>query len=238
MGGHHSAVPGTHVWLTPPHIIEALGGRESFDLDPCAPPDSPLPTALACWTEADNGLIQPWVGRVFLNPPYERPLIGQFLARMVNHGVGVALIFARSETAHYQDLVLGAADALFHIRGRLHFHHPDGRRAKHNCGAPSSLVAYGARDAEILSELALDGHFQPLRFRFMPVIAPRRPGSWAEELARVMRERGSLTVAELYRLFEGSDKIQANRNWKAKLRQALQRGPYRNPARGQWELAA
>ncbi len=26
MGAHHSAKPETTVWLTPPHIIEALGG--------------------------------------------------------------------------------------------------------------------------------------------------------------------------------------------------------------------
>ena len=33
MGSHHSAAAGTHVWLTPPHVVDALG---PFDLDPCA----------------------------------------------------------------------------------------------------------------------------------------------------------------------------------------------------------
>jgi hypothetical protein len=34
IGVHHSAKAGSHEWLTPPHILEALGGWENFDLDP------------------------------------------------------------------------------------------------------------------------------------------------------------------------------------------------------------
>ncbi|WP_280940170.1 hypothetical protein [Mesorhizobium sp. WSM1293] len=41
IGSHHSARAGTDVWLTPPAILAALGGAESFDLDPCAPLDRP-----------------------------------------------------------------------------------------------------------------------------------------------------------------------------------------------------
>lgn len=33
MGSHQSAVNKSDVWLTPPHILRALG---EFDLDPCA----------------------------------------------------------------------------------------------------------------------------------------------------------------------------------------------------------
>ena len=37
MGSHHSARAETTTWLTPPHVIEALG---HFDLDPCGHPNS------------------------------------------------------------------------------------------------------------------------------------------------------------------------------------------------------
>lgn len=37
MGSHQSAAMLKDEWLTPPEIIKALGGPESFDLDPCAP---------------------------------------------------------------------------------------------------------------------------------------------------------------------------------------------------------
>lgn len=50
MGSHHSAAAGTHVWLTPPHVVDALG---PFDLDPCASTDRPWDTAAKHYTEHD-----------------------------------------------------------------------------------------------------------------------------------------------------------------------------------------
>lgn len=239
MSGHQSAQPGTHVWLTPPYILDAVGGAESFDLDPCACTDRPYPTALHHFTAADDGLRRDWWGRVFLNPPYEVELIRQFLSKMAVHGRGMGLIFARTETQHFQKLVLPVCDALFFIEGRLHFHHPDGRRAKDNGGAPSVLCAYGAEDAEILSEIGIEGAFLPLRLRLRHVPAPAspEPRSWADELLAVMQRAGSVSVADVYNAFKDSAKIANNPNWRAKLRQHLQRGPYRNVGRGQWELA-
>ena len=67
MGGHQSSAMLKDEWLTPPEIIKALG---SFDLDPCAPVIRPWPTAQEHYTILDNGLIKPWRGRVWLNPPY------------------------------------------------------------------------------------------------------------------------------------------------------------------------
>ncbi|WP_206516814.1 hypothetical protein [Mesorhizobium sp. M7A.F.Ca.MR.245.00.0.0] len=58
IGSHHSAAAGTDVWLTPPAILAALGGAESFDLDPCAPLDRPWDMARQHYTMADNGLAR------------------------------------------------------------------------------------------------------------------------------------------------------------------------------------
>ena len=58
-------------WYTPREIIEALG---EFDLDPCAPMHPLWPTAKIMYNKQDNGLVQNWKGRVWLNPPYSRPL--------------------------------------------------------------------------------------------------------------------------------------------------------------------
>lgn len=70
------------VWLTPKHIIDALG---KFDLDPCAtPPPRPWETASASFVEADNGLSQEWFGRVWMNPPYGRG-IGAWMKKMAEH---------------------------------------------------------------------------------------------------------------------------------------------------------
>jgi hypothetical protein len=72
---------GTTTWLTPPRILEALG---EFDLDPCAPLERPWDTAKKHYTTEDDGLIQPWFGRVWCNPPYGKEM-NAFLERMVTH---------------------------------------------------------------------------------------------------------------------------------------------------------
>ncbi len=142
-------------WLTPPAIIKALG---EFDLDPCAPHASrrPWDTAKSHYSVEDDGLAQPWHGRVWCNPPYGLEA-ARWLERLAAHGDGIALIFARTETAMFFDHVWDKADALLFIRGRLHFHHVDGSRAAANAGAPSVLVAYGQRNKQALHSCGLPG---------------------------------------------------------------------------------
>lgn len=167
MGSHESSSAMTHVWLTPPFILEALG---AFDLDPCAAPEPrPWTTAETHWGHADNSLNRSWFGRVWLNPPYgPKTSIAPWLRRMAEHGRGTALIFARTETAIFFETVWDRASALLFFRGRLSFHRKDGTfpRADQgggNAGAPSVLVAYGDDDANRLRQSGLDGRFIPLR---------------------------------------------------------------------------
>lgn len=167
MGGHHSPRMKSDVWLTPPPILAALGGWESFDLDPCACAEPrPWRTAKNHYTVQDNGLMKPWFGRVWLNPPYGGPkVVGPWLRRMAEHGRGCGLIFARTETDLFFETVWRRATACLFIEGRLFFHHPDGRRAAHNSGAPSVLIAWGDADAAILRACDVRGKFIDLRER-------------------------------------------------------------------------
>lgn len=139
MGGHQSASMLKDEWLTPPYILKALG---EFDLDPCAPIKRPWDTAKKHYTILDDGLKQPWQGRVWLNPPYGLKA-DAWLARLADHGDGIALIFARTETEMFFQQVWAKAHAVLFLRGRLYFHHADGTKARANAGAPNALVAYG-----------------------------------------------------------------------------------------------
>lgn len=160
IGGHQRAYRGEKdEWLTPPEVIRALG---TFDLDPCAPVVRPWDMALAHFTTEDDGLAKRWAGRVWLNPPYG-PETGKWLKRLADHGDGIALTFARTETVMFFDQVWDRADALLFLRGRLHFYHSDGTRAQHNSGAPSVLVAYGRKNADRLLASSLDGKFVRLK---------------------------------------------------------------------------
>lgn len=153
IGGHQSARSQTDTWLTPPHIIAALG---VFDLDPCAFPGWLTARSAICLP--DDGLTSDWIGRVWLNPPYGAETF-DWLARLADHGDGIALIFARTETSGFVEQVWRRADGLLFLAGRLHFHKPDGSRAKANSGAPSALVAYGAENVRALRCCGLPGAF-------------------------------------------------------------------------------
>jgi hypothetical protein len=154
MGGHHEPFRGgKDEWLTPPFILAALG---EFDLDPCAPVDRPWAMARSHYTVEDDGLSRPWFGRVWCNPPYG-PETGRWLARLAEHGDGIALTFARTETEMFFREGWAKASGMLFLKGRLFFHHVTGERAKHNSGAPSVLIAYGDANVEALRSSGLPG---------------------------------------------------------------------------------
>lgn len=160
IGGHSKPQRGGSVmWLTPPEIIKELG---PFDLDPCAAPGPrPWPTAAQHFTEAEgDGLARPWGSAfVWLNPPYGHPEMWPWLAKLADHEPGgIALTFARTETEGFHAHAWDRAAGLFFLKGRLHFHYPDGRRAEFNGGAPSVLLGYSDEAVRRLAGCALPGH--------------------------------------------------------------------------------
>ena len=159
IGGHQSGAMRTDEWLTPPHVLAALG---PFDLDPCACSEPrPWPTAITHYAQPQNGLDLPWTGRVWLNPPYGGPsIVGPWLRKMTAHGDGIALIFARTETELFHQTVWRRSARILFLRGRLFFCRRDGAPAA-NAGAPSCLVAYGERNLESLGACGLPGHLVP-----------------------------------------------------------------------------
>lgn len=153
MGGHHRPIEGeTNEWYTPPGVFEALG--LTFDLDPCAPAGGvPWVPAGSWYTAADDGLVQPWHGRVWMNPPYG-PHTAAWMRKLASHGDGVALVFARTDTAWFHRTI-PAASAVCFIEGRLTFVRGDAGAATSNSGAPSMLVAFGDECAEALERCGL-----------------------------------------------------------------------------------
>ena len=154
-GPHGQNVKRTDDWLTPQHIIKALG---PFDLDPCAAPEPrPWPTAKAHWSRPRiDGLARAWRGRVWMNPPYGTAT-GEWVAKLAQHGNGIALVFARTDTRFWHDEVFAKADAILFLDGRLTFCYPDGTAAGANSGGPSALVAFGKESVTTLERCGLPG---------------------------------------------------------------------------------
>lgn len=139
MSVHEAPWGATREWYTPPEVFDRLGLR--FDLDPASPMSGPV-----AWVPADgfyspneNGLMQPWTGRVWLNPPYGPPGVA-FIHRMAEHANGVLLVPARTETRWFQRAASSAQVVAF-LRDRLHFIRADGMQAR----APfaSVVMAWG-----------------------------------------------------------------------------------------------
>lgn len=241
VGGHQSARAMTNEWLTPPEILAALGGWESFDLDPCAPVERPWPTARQHFTKLDNGLRRDWrpYPRIYLNPPYAKSLIGQFLARIAEHGRGIALIFARTETEAFCRHVWPHVAGLLFVAGRLNFRKPDGSIAYRpdgktiaNAGAPSVLCAYGAAELDVLAGCGIDGHLVVLQLP-RGVMVAALDATWREAIADwLAAQDGPVRLDEIYRAFRRHPKAARNPNFKAKIRQVLQAAPFRRVDRG------
>jgi hypothetical protein len=129
------------------------------------------------WGPEDEPLDREWFGDVWLNPPYSTA--GLWAEKMANHGQGIMLVAARTDTAWFQEQVFGRAHALFFIRGRLGFYTPEGERITTSkgqiskAGFPSVFVAYGDRLAE---RLLMRACLKPeLRGKFVRLVEGTRP---------------------------------------------------------------
>jgi hypothetical protein len=151
LSGHQSPKMKNDEWLTPPEILAKLG---QFDLDPCSPVNRPWPTAAKHYTKEDDGLSMVWTGRVWLNPPFGSEA-QKWITALANHGNGIALIPARTETKMFFESVWPVADAVCFLQGRPHFHFVDGSKAKFNSGAPICLIAFGSENADVLERSGL-----------------------------------------------------------------------------------
>jgi len=153
----------TTTWLTPIEIINALG---SFDLDPCTPPEMPWKTAEHRYTEEIDGLIMPWFGRVWLNPPYGKGM-DKWLKKMAEHGNGVGLYFNRLESNQFHDWVFPFASGLFFKKQRIYFKDAKGQvpEGSNGPGTGSVFVSYGLENAAVLKDLPLKG----IQGKFIPL---------------------------------------------------------------------
>lgn len=144
---------GTNVWFTPPELISALG---EFNLDPCSSKGRPWPTAKYHYTE--NGLKEPWFGRVWCNSLYGNQT-EKWLKKCSQHKNVTALIYARTETKYFFDFVWDKAVGALFIKGRLKFYDINGKLAQHSAGAPSVLVAWDYHNALTLMLSRIQGKY-------------------------------------------------------------------------------
>jgi phage N-6-adenine-methyltransferase len=129
---HVSHNSGNNEWYTPKDYAAAvrvvLG---EIDLDPASTAQAnDVIKAKAYYTVEQNGLAQPWRGRVFLNPPYAQPAIEHFATKFAisvqakDVTAGVVLVNNATETDWF-GMLSSVATAICFPEGRVRFWSPD-----------------------------------------------------------------------------------------------------------------
>jgi len=142
----------TSEWYTPKYIFDALNCQ--FDLDPCSPGPGHWVPANKVYTIEDDGLVHPWEGLVWMNPPFggrngQVPWLKKFLI----HGNGIALVSALTSSGWFHDWATKAETLVF-PRGKTKFIRPDGSVGK-SPGYGIVLLGMGDRANKALRQCKL-----------------------------------------------------------------------------------
>jgi hypothetical protein len=117
-------------WYTPPFLLAAAAEvMGDIDLDPASSDAQQIASPVKAsryFTVDDDGLAQPWCGRIFLNPPYAARIIDQFVTKLLaEYRVGnvqqaLLLTNASTETRWWQSAARQCG-AVCLLRGRVRF---------------------------------------------------------------------------------------------------------------------
>lgn len=165
--GHSNTIATKHTGdpesYTPGQYIEAARlVMGEIDLDP-ASNDLAQETvqALKWYDEENNGLLQPWHGRVFLNPPYSYPSVEYFVLKLLEEyeaaRVSAAILLTNDNSdTKWWHAAARAAGGVCHTLGRINFYKSDGEITQPTNG--QSFFYFGddsKRFHEIFSEFGL-----------------------------------------------------------------------------------
>lgn len=136
-GGYSKAVyTGDNEWYTPAQYLDAArDALGEIDLDPATNAHAQKSIkAGRFYTPEDNGLNKKWSGRVWLNPPYARDLLPQFVDKLLKeYNAGhvteaICLTHNYTDTEWFHSLASGA-NAFCFTNGRIRFVKDDGTEA-------------------------------------------------------------------------------------------------------------
>ncbi len=134
---------------TPPFIFEALGVE--FDMDVCAPAGGvPWIPAKQSLSVIEDGLITPWNGLVWCNPPYSK--ITPWAHKLLAYGNGIALLPVGKSL--WFDMLWNKADGIITLPSSLRFMRSQGRPPA-GIMTSTMLFAFGSSNRVVLESSGL-----------------------------------------------------------------------------------
>ena len=197
-------------WHTPPEFLEVVRKVHGvIDLDPASSPEAQERVQAANYfTKEQDGLSQPWHGKVFLNPPYSRGLIGKFVDKLIaelDAGRVTAAIMLTNNCADTKWFAKAAraATATCFPRARIKFLTPAGKTV----GSPpqgQAVFYFGPDPGPVFEQFRCVGLVGKLSRRSAPSRARRLRSLLAsedtdgsEQKQRMSTHRASLPAAKV-----------------------------------------
>lgn len=138
------------VWETPVSFLGLVGAvMGGIDLDPATKPSNPT-GADRFYTKDDDGLTQPWAGRVYLNPPYSKPapfllrLIESYRAGLVTEAIALCKQGVLSNKGTCKPIAETAA-AVCLWQGRLNFTHSRAKDRGNSANFDVTAIYWGSQ---------------------------------------------------------------------------------------------
>jgi hypothetical protein len=146
---------GDNEWYTPEEYIKsALIVMKWIDLDPASSDiANKMIAAKEYYTIEDSGLNYQWSGKVWLNPPYARDLVGNFMEKLLSHFCdgditeAITLTNNSTETKWFQ-AVSRFSSAICLPEGRVKFWHP----RKEAIPLQGQAILYLGNNAKVFSQ--------------------------------------------------------------------------------------
>jgi phage N-6-adenine-methyltransferase len=159
----YSYCSGDEEWFTPQAVVEAV--RQvlgTIDLDPASCTEAnAVVKARRFYTIKDDGLRQPWRGRMFVNPPYSVTKISLFIEKLVGHvqdgSVTEAIVVVNSETeVRWFRSLSSVATGVCFPTGRIKFWKPGRKTGTSPLG--QAIVYVGRRPKKFGRAFGRFGH--------------------------------------------------------------------------------
>jgi hypothetical protein len=138
---------------TPNYITDALG---KIDLDPCAGEFTKIGIVNWWIGRGEDGLLNPWHGFVFCNPPFSQKKI--WIEKMIEHNNGVLLLPERGSAPWFGPLAKSCGH-YFVMGKKINF---NGGSSSNNLG--SVLFLFGSESLDRIKKCGLPGHLVEVLF--------------------------------------------------------------------------